>query len=424
VDWDLAPPPPVELADRDVPRLGDELAGRRIAMLVCGGIAAMKTPLVARALRKHGAEVTAFASPEALRYVAEDALAWATGRGVIRRLSPAAEHLSGHAPFDGYLLPQATYDTINKVAHGIADHALTTVLAAALGRLERGEAAVLVAPAMHGSMHNAVLTASLRRLRELGVRLVKPREAYGKHNMPDEAVLVAEVCRALASIARRSPLAGRPILVTGGPTPVPIDAVRRITTRFSGKLGLAIAERLYLEGADVWLIHGDGAFAAPAWLPHSVTRTYDAYRAAVHQRLAAGDVVAGVFAAAVADYQPVEVLPGKTPSGRSFSIALEPTAKVIDEVRAAHPTLPMVTFKYLEDVSHDQLMAVAGERLRRFEVVVANRGEELGCGGAHIAWLLARGQQPQRLDGKPAIARAIAEHLKTLLKDRPTTEPP
>ena len=77
-DWDRSPPPPVDLGDREVPRLGDHLVGRRVALLVTGGIAAMKAPLTARALRKHGATVVAFASPEALRYVAADALLAAT----------------------------------------------------------------------------------------------------------------------------------------------------------------------------------------------------------------------------------------------------------------------------------------------------------------------------------------------------------
>lgn len=195
--WDFTPPPPSDLGDHDVPRTGDELAGRRVAMLVSGGIAAMKTPLVARELRRHGAEVVAFVSEEALRYVTLDALEWSTDRPVVSRLSARAEHLGDGERFDVYLLPQATYNTINKFAAGIADGLLTTTLASALGRLERGETAILLAPAMHGSMHNRILTESLGKLAGMGVRIVPPREAYGKHNMPDEATLAAAVCRAV-----------------------------------------------------------------------------------------------------------------------------------------------------------------------------------------------------------------------------------
>lgn len=410
-DWAFTPPPPSDLGDHDVPRRGDELEGKRVALMVCGGIAAMKTPLLARALRRRGAEVTAFVTREATRYVTEDALAWSTDRPVVSRLSARAEHLSGREPFDAYLLPQATYNSINKVAAGIADGVVTTTLASALGRMAQGLAAVLVVPTMHGSMHNPILTESLKRLDRLGVRVVPPREAYGKHNIPEDEVLVAEVCRAVS----QSPLRGHRILVTGGPTPVPIDAVRRIVTRFRGKLGIAVAEALYLRGADALLVHGDGALVPPPHLPHVIAHTYDEYRGLVRDRLAEGPWLAGVFSAAVADYRPQTTLPGKTPSGRTLPLVLEPTAKVIDEVRAAHPTLPMLTFKYQEGVSHDELMGIASDRLAHYDAVIANRGEEMGTGDDHVAWLLTRDSEPRRLDGKPAIAVAIAGWLEDLV---------
>ncbi len=412
-NWDFAPPPPSPLDDHDVSCLGDELEGRRIAVLVCGGIAAMKVPLLARALRRRGAEVTAFASRDALRYVTEDALAWSTDRAVVSELSARAEHLGDGASFDAYLLPQATYNTINKLANGIADGVITTTLASALGRMEQGRTAVLLTPTMHGSMHNAILTDSLRRLDEMGVRIIPPREADGKHKIPDDDVLVAEVCRAVVD----SPLRGMRIMVTGGPTPVPIDNVRRIVTRFRGKLGIAIAETLYLRGADVLLIHGDGALTPPAHLPHEVVRTYDAYRETVLARLAAEPFAAGIFSAAVADYRPSETLPGKTPSGQTLTLTLEPTEKVIDEVRAAQPSLHMITFKYQEAVSHDELMATAESRLEHFDAVIANRGEEMGAGDEHVAWLVSRDRRPQRLESKPGIARALAAYLVSTLHD-------
>lgn len=408
-DWDFSPPPPADLGDHDVRLEGRHLAGKRVAMLVSGGIAAMKTPLLARALRKQGAEVQAFVSREALRYVTADALEWSTRRKVIAELSPDAEHLSDGARFDAYLLPQATYNTINKMAHGIADGALTATLASALGRLERGDCAVLVAPTMHGSMHTSILTESLRRLAAMGVRLIPPREDYGKHNMPDDPVLVAEVCRAVS----RSPLRGKRILVTGGPTPVPIDGVRRIVTRFTGGMGVAIAAELFHRGADVLLLLGAGADKAPAHLPHEVAATYADYRRRVHELLAEGGWSAGVFAAAVADYQPKYPEAGKIPSGRKdFAIELEETAKVIAEVRERNPDLPMVTFKYEEGLSHEQLMAIAAKRLDRYQAVVANRGEEIVPGRPHVAWLCERGAAPRRLEGKDAVGSAIADLLE------------
>lgn len=411
-DWNFEPPPQVALHDREVPRLGDHLEGKRVALLVTGGIAAMKVPLVARGLRRYGADVVAFASTEGLRYVTEDALAWATTHPVVTRLTPKAEHLSDDAPFDAYLIAPATYNTINKVVQGIADTVVTAAIASAIGRMERGGTRVLVAPTMHGTLHNAILTRSLHQLRDLGVRIIPPREDYGKHNLPETDVLVAEVIRAVS----RSPLAGVAVLVTGGPTPVPIDSVRLITNRFTGTLGVEIAKEIHLRGADVRLVHG-GSAPVPVEVPWRRVRSYGEYRAAVREELEARPCRMGVFSAAVADYRPTEVAEGKIPSGGTLALELVPTAKVVDEVRERHPGLHMVTFKYQERIGHDELMAIARQRLERFEAVVANRGEEVGPEGEQVAWLLARGgAEPLRVVGKPRIAAAIADHLEAVAR--------
>lgn len=411
--WDFTPPPASELGDHDVPLEGTHLSGKRVALLVTGGIAAFKAPLVARALRRQGAEVVAFASQEALRYVTEEVLGWSTVRPVITRLTAAAEHLSDSAPFDAYLLAPATYNSINKMRYGVADGVISSALASALGRLAQGRTEVLVAPTMHGSMHNEILTESLRTLAGMGVRVIPPREDYGKHNLPPEAEIVAAVSRAVS----RSPLRGRRVLVTGGPTPVPIDSVRRITNIFRGELGAWITEELYLRGAEALLLRGEAAYQPPAYLPCQVVHTYDEYRSCVRSTLAEGGYQAGIFSAAVADYRPTAVLPGKTPSGGALTqLELVPLPKVIDEVREAFPELYMVPFKYQEGITHEELLAIARERLERFPAIVANRGEERGPAGEQVAYLVPRQGEPRRLVSKPGIARGIAEHLEDVFR--------
>jgi phosphopantothenoylcysteine decarboxylase/phosphopantothenate--cysteine ligase len=409
-DWTFPEPTPSDLGDHDVAPEGTHLAGRRVALLVTGGIAAMKIPFVARALRRQGASVVAFTSKEALRYVTAEALEWSTVSPVVQRLTAAAEHLSDGAPFDAYLLAPATYNSINKIASGVADGVVTSAAASALGRLERGRTAVLVAPTMHGSLHNRILVESLQRLHALGVRVVPPRDAYGKHNLPDERELTAEVCRAVS----RSPLRGRRILVTGGTTPVPIDGVRRIVDRFRGRLGIAIAAELHLRGAEALLIHGDGAFPVPGFVPHRVARTYDDYRAMVTEELGRG-YEAGVFSAGVADYRPAAATEGKIPSGQEkLQLTLVPTVKIVEEARLAHPDLYMVTFKYQEGLPHEELMTIARARLDRFPCVVANRGEEQQA-RQQRAWMLTRDADPVPLDGKRSIAEAVGDHLERAL---------
>ena len=142
--WDFSPPSASELGDHDVPLEGYYLKGKRIALLICGGIAAIRAPMIARALRKYGADVMAFTSKEALRYTTVDALEWSTTNRVITQLTSAAEHLSDNAPFDAYLVAPATYNTINKMALGIADGVITSALGSAIGRMEEGKTKILV----------------------------------------------------------------------------------------------------------------------------------------------------------------------------------------------------------------------------------------------------------------------------------------
>jgi phosphopantothenoylcysteine decarboxylase/phosphopantothenate--cysteine ligase len=126
---------------------------------------------------------------------------------------------------------------------------------------------------------------------------------------------------------------------------------------------------------------------------------------------------AAIFTAAVADYRPRQVLPGKTPSGGALqSLQLEPTPKVIRAVRKAHPDLYMITFKYEEGISRDEFLAIArARRAEGYEVVVANSGDERGPKGEHVAYLVSGVEPPPRLQTKAAIARAIADHLEQAL---------
>ncbi|MCB1395818.1 MAG: phosphopantothenoylcysteine decarboxylase [Rhodobacter sp.] len=407
-DWDFRAPTPSTMGDHDVPWASDRLAGRRIALLVTGGIAAMKAPEVARGLRRHGASVVAFASEDALRYVAREALEWATLGPVVTGLTWRAEHLSDADPFDAYLVAPATHSTIAKMAHGIGDTVVTATLISALGRMEQGRTQVLVAPTMHGTMHNAQLLDNARRLAAQGVRLIAPRDAYGKHNLPDTEVLCIAVGRALST----SPLLGRKIMVTAGPTPVPIDGVRRIVNRFRGRLGARVAEELTWRGAEAELILGDGAWRPKTPMPITVTRTYDEYRDTVVARAKSG-LWAGIFSAGVADYRPKQAVSGKIASGQaSLMLELEPTEKVIDMAMDAGGAMHTIAFKYLEGVTEDELVRVAAKRLDRCGLVVATRGEDTR--GTEQRALMVTPQGVTPVDDKRAIAAAIADHLEGL----------
>ncbi|MEM8718017.1 MAG: bifunctional phosphopantothenoylcysteine decarboxylase/phosphopantothenate--cysteine ligase CoaBC [Cyanobacteria bacterium P01_G01_bin.39] len=409
-DWDFQPPPESSLGDRQVALESNQLQNKRIALLVTGSIAALKAPLIARTLRRQGADVVAFVSTQALRYTTIDALEWSTTNKVVTKLTANAEHLSDENPFAAYVVAPATYNTINKTALGIADGVITSTLGSAIGRMEQGKTQIVVVPTMHGSLHNSILVESLSKLDRLGVKIMPPKVAYGKNNLPTEKAIACFVCRAV----NNSILKDIPILVTGGPTPVAIDNIRRLTNRFTGRLGACIAEELYLRGAKVNLIHGQGSYTPPDYLPHQIVTSYDQYLAEVINQLQQQPYRFGIFSAAVADYRPHQVFPGKIPSGELSKIDLVPTQKVISEVRAKFPSLGMITFKYQENVSHEELIKIAQTRLQQgYQMVIANRGEEHQATGAQVAYLVTDSATPQKAVGKKNIAQAIANYLES-----------
>ncbi len=411
-NWDFQPPPESELGDRQVVLESTHLQNKRIALMVTGSIAAIKAPLIARTLRRRGAEVVAFVSQEALRYTTIDALEWSTTNPVITKLTAAAEHLSDDRPFGAYVVAPATYNTINKMRLGIADGTLTAALGSAIGRMERGKTKIIVAPTMHGSLHNSILTESLQKLHQMGVVIIPPRIANGKNNLPEDQAIACAVCRAISS----SSLKDIPILVTGGPTRVPIDNVRLLTNRFTGRLGAYITEELYLRGAKVKLIHGQGSYSPPDYLPQQIVTTYEEYLQEVIRTLQQHRYRFGIFSAAVADYQPERVFPGKIPSGGTLKqINLVATQKVITLVKTKFPNLGMIAFKYQENMTHEELINIARQRLQQgYQMVVANRGEEQGENGVQVAYLVTKEQEPQKVAGKKQIAQAIANYLELI----------
>ncbi len=197
-EWNFAPPAgAAEARDKAVAlKPAGRLAGKRVALLIGGSIAAYRTPDLARALRREGASVRAFCSASALDFVTPMALEWTSGEKPVTSLSADAEHVEGDLPYDYFLVAPATYNTINSFACGLASGVLGTVLASALGRLEAKRCRIAVLPCMHGTMHNAILIDSLKRLKSLGVDILKPRQEDGKDKLPE----IDEIVAALAAL--------------------------------------------------------------------------------------------------------------------------------------------------------------------------------------------------------------------------------
>jgi phosphopantothenoylcysteine decarboxylase / phosphopantothenate---cysteine ligase len=173
--------------DLKVEMINDELKGRYIGLCVTGGIAAIETPKIARMLRRYGAEVTAYVTPNANKFIGKASLEWATEKAVVEELSGLAEHICKE---DLVLVAPATTNTINKMFYGIADNSVTTLLASALGK----KVPVYIAPCMHISLYdNPILQENMKKAGNYGVKIIPPRFSESKAKIANTRTIIQEV---------------------------------------------------------------------------------------------------------------------------------------------------------------------------------------------------------------------------------------
>jgi phosphopantothenoylcysteine decarboxylase/phosphopantothenate--cysteine ligase len=353
------------------------LEGVNVALGVSGSIAAVKVVELAHELRRQGASVRGVMTDSARGILHPWAVEFATERDVVTEITGRVEHveLCGREGWaDVLLLAPATANTVGKVAAAIDDTPVTTCATTALG----AGVPVVVVPAMHEPMydHPGVLEA-LDRVESWGVDVVDPRIEEGKAKIASEDAIVTATARATADDA----LAGRHVVVTAGATAEAVDPVRILTNRASGKTGRAVARACHVRGADVTLVHDGGdVHYADTVSVESAAEMCDAVLAAVGGGGDGADAAdALVSAAAISDYT-VEAAAEKLRSGEPRSLEFDPTPKLLDRVREAHPDLTVVGFK-TETSGDDDAMIDAARGLRdRVDCafVVANDASVMG----------------------------------------------
>ena len=352
------------------------LEGVNVALGISGSIAAVKVVELAHELRRQGASVRGVMTDSARGILHPWAVEFATERDVITEITGRVEHveLCGREGWaDVLLLAPATANTVGKVAGAIDDTPVTTCATTALG----AGVPVVVVPAMHEPMydHPGVLDA-LERVESWGVSVVDPRIEEGKAKIATEDAIVTAVARATADDA----LAGRHVVVTAGATAEAVDPVRILTNRASGKTGRAVARACHVRGADVTLVHDGGdVHYADTVSVESAAEMCDAVLAAVGGGSDAARADALVSAAAISDYT-VEAAAEKLRSGEPRRLEFDPTPKLLDRVREAHPDLTVVGFK-TETSGDDDAMIDAARGLRNrvdCAFVVANDASVMG----------------------------------------------
>jgi phosphopantothenoylcysteine decarboxylase/phosphopantothenate--cysteine ligase len=381
----------------------------RILLGVSGGIAAYKACEVCRLLVKAGHEVVPLVTPGAERFVTAE-----TFRALARR--PPAEDLYLHLTrADLLLVAPCTANTLAKLAHGLADNVLTEAALA-----HRGP--TLVAPAMNPRMwSHAATRANAETLRARGVALVGPDEGetaegelgVGRMAEPEDIVKAAEEL-----LAGTGPLRGKRVLVSAGGTREPIDAVRFVGNRSSGRMGVALAAEARRRGARVTLLGANLAVPPPAGVELVDTPTASELESEVLSRGVEADVV--IMAAAVADYRPAEALTTKRSKDRSgWTLELEPTTDVLaalGERRA--PGQVLVGFA--ADQGEDGLER-ARDKLtnKKADLFVFNDVSRTDIGfdssDNEVTLLGARGERTIAKAPKEEIAAAILDEVERLL---------
>jgi phosphopantothenoylcysteine decarboxylase/phosphopantothenate--cysteine ligase len=357
---------------------------RRVLVAVSGGIAAYKIPELIRILVRGGAEVRCALTRHAGRFVAPLALQTVSGHAVRTDLfDPEQEGGIDHIGLadwaDLVVVAPATADLLAKMAHGLADELVSTLLLAT-------RAPVLAAPAMNVNMwRHAATQANVERLRGRGVHFVGPESGSlacgweGEGRMAEPAAIAAEAERLLSPRT----LSGEHVLVTAGGTREPLDPVRALTNRSSGKMGFEIAAEAARRGADVTLVSGPVSLPAPAAVHVVGVETALEMRDAVRAALERATVFVG--AAAVADFRPAATAAHKIKKeelapGAGLTLELVPNPDILAEVGDASRGGRRLVIGFAAE-SRD-LVAAARRKLARkhCDLMVANDVTREGAG--------------------------------------------
>jgi phosphopantothenoylcysteine decarboxylase / phosphopantothenate---cysteine ligase len=382
----------------------------RVLVGVTGGISAYKACELVRLLVRAGHEVVPLVTHGADRFVRAETFY------ALARRSPSEDPYPHLERADLLVVAPLTANTLAKLAHGLADNVLTEAALA-----HRGP--VLVAPAMNARMWSHPAThANVETLRERGVELIGPEEgelAEGESGVGRmaEPEAIAACCEELL---RPPSLTGRRVLVTAGGTREPLDSVRFLGNRSSGRMGVALAREARRRGAEVTLLASNLAVAPPPQVEIVQTPTAEDM---AREALARSDADLVLMAAAVADYRPAEAHDGKRPKDDApWEVRLEPTTDVLTEL-AARRRNGTVLVGFAADEGERGLERAREKRNRKgADLVVYNdvRRTDIGFDAVEneVVVISAEGERRIAKASKERIAAAILDEAETLLEGR------
>ena len=391
------------------------LKGKTVVLGVTGGIAAYKSAALTSLLVKAGAQVQVIMTEHARQFIAPLTFESLTGRRCLtdtfdRNHEYSTEHVELAKEADVVMIAPATANIIAKIAHGMADDMLTTTMLAC-------DCPKIVAPAMNTRMYeNPVTQDNIRKLEEYGMTIAHPTSGHlacgdiGKGKMLEPEELFQYI---LMACAFEKDMAGKHVLVTAGATQEALDPVRYITNHSSGKMGYSLAKISAFRGAEVVLVSGHTALAAPLFAERvSVTSAEDMFQA-VTERSEWADII--IKAAAVADYRPATVSSEKIKkSDDQMSIGLERTQDILGYL-GAHKRDGQFLCGFAMETQ--DLLENASQKLKKknADMIVANNLKVTGAGfagDANVVTLITEnGAEEQELMSKEEVAGVILDKI-------------
>jgi len=359
------PHPSLDIVDSH----GTELAGKNIVLCVAGSVAAYKSIELARLLMRHGANVKCVMSNASTKLIKPDYMKWATGNNVITKLTGDMEHieLADYKRSDLLIVYPSTANTLGKLATGIDDTPISTVLTVAFG----SKIPIIMGLAMHRSMYeNAAVKKNMNFLRKK-IDFVSPQMIEGKAKAPEPEDVLSFVLKKFGGSEK---LRGKKILMTAGPTVEKIDSVRVITNQSSGKTGTLLASELVSAGAKVTLVYGPGTSEPPKGAKIIRVNSVDEMNKAVKKALKKKFDIA-IMAAAASDYVVKNATSSKIKSDKKeINVKLVKAQKIIDVIKNKQKEIFLVGFKAETDISKNELVNRAKKKLKdsKADMIVAN----------------------------------------------------
>ena len=348
---------------------GVELSGKRIVLCVAGSVAAYKAIELARLLMRHGADVTCVTSNAVTKLIQPDYFKWATGNEVITKLTGELEHirLADYNQADLIVVYPGTANTLGKLANGIDDTPVSTVLTVGFG----SKIPILMCLAMHASMYDNLAIKNNMEFLKNKIEFLDPQMIEGKAKASEPEDVLEYV---LKKFGFSSILKNKKILMTAGPTVEYIDPVRVITNQSSGKTGVLLASELISAGSKVTLVYGPGFEKPPIGAKViRVSTSKEMYDVVKKEMKKTFDIV--IMAAAVADYIPEMSSKKKIKSIQNkIKISLKKGPKIIDQIKKIQKNVFLVGFKAEANIAKKDLIILAKKKLldSNADMIIAN----------------------------------------------------